>query len=63
MEAYFGPFGQCANLDAREEHGLRRTYHWLRNRFGRSPWNPLGDVGHLDSRFFPFGDFVSVDAR
>ena len=23
----------------------------------------LGDVGHLDSRFFLFGDTVSVDAR
>ena len=23
----------------------------------------LGDMGHLDSRFFPFGDIVSVDAR
>ena len=21
----------------------------------------LGDVGHLESRFFPFGDSVSVD--
>ena len=23
----------------------------------------LGDVGHLESRFFPFGDSVSVGAR
>jgi hypothetical protein len=24
---------------------------------------PLGDVGHLESRFSPFGDVVSVGAR
>ena len=23
----------------------------------------LGEMGHLDSRFFPFGDIISVDAR
>ena len=23
----------------------------------------LGDVGHVESRFFPFGDIVSVGAR
>ena len=23
----------------------------------------LGDVGHVESRFFPFGDSVSVGAR
>ena len=24
---------------------------------------PLGDLGHVESRFFPFGDSVSVGAR
>ena len=28
-----------------------------------APVELLGDVGHLDSRFFSFGDSVSVDAR
>jgi hypothetical protein len=37
VEARIGPFGDCANLD--EVHGLRRTYHRLRNRFGRIQWN------------------------
>jgi len=23
----------------------------------------LGDVGHVESHFFPFGDSVNVDAR
>ena len=36
LEARFGPFGDSANLDARSVHGLRRTYHRLRNRFGRT---------------------------
>ena len=34
VEASFGLFGDSANLDARSVHGLRRTYHRLRNRFG-----------------------------
>jgi hypothetical protein len=33
VEARFGPFRNSANLD--EVHGLRQTYHRLRNRFGR----------------------------
>jgi hypothetical protein len=37
VEALFGLFGDSANLD--EVHGLRRTYHRLRNLFGRIRWN------------------------
>jgi hypothetical protein len=37
--ARFNPFGDCAYLDAREVHGLRRTYHRLRNRFECTRWN------------------------
>jgi hypothetical protein len=33
VEAYFGPFGDNANLDARWVHGLCRTYHRLKNHF------------------------------
>jgi hypothetical protein len=33
VEARFGLFGDSANLDAREVHGLHRTYHRLRNSF------------------------------
>jgi hypothetical protein len=36
LQARFGPFGDSANLNARQVHGLRRTYHWLKNRFGRT---------------------------
>jgi hypothetical protein len=38
VDARFGLFGDSANLDAREVHGLRRTYHRLRNRLGHIRW-------------------------
>ena len=28
-----------------------------------APMEPLGDVGHVESHFIPFGDSVSVGAR
>ena len=34
VEARFGL--SIANLDARQVHGLRGTYNWLRNHFGRT---------------------------
>jgi hypothetical protein len=40
VEARFGPFGDSANLDTRNVHGLRRTYQRLENCFGRTQWNP-----------------------
>ena len=39
LEPRFGPFGDSANLDARSVHGLRRTYHRLKNHFGCTKWN------------------------
>jgi hypothetical protein len=36
VEAYFGLFGNSANLDM--VHGLRQTFHTLRNRFGWTRW-------------------------
>ena len=36
VEAHFGLFGYSANLDARQVHGLRQTYHRLGNHFGRT---------------------------
>jgi hypothetical protein len=37
VEPRFGPFGDSANLD--KVHGLRRTYHRLKNHHGRTRWN------------------------
>jgi hypothetical protein len=31
VEGQFSPFGDCATLDARLVHGLRRTYRRLKN--------------------------------
>jgi hypothetical protein len=33
VQASFGPFEDSAYLDARLVHGLRRTYHRLKNHF------------------------------
>ena len=34
VEARFSLFGDGANLDARQVHRLRRTYHMIGNHFG-----------------------------
>ena len=34
----FSPFGDSVSVGARKVHGLRQTYHRLRNRFGRIRW-------------------------
>jgi hypothetical protein len=36
VEARFGIFGDSANLDTRNVHGLRITYQRLKNRFGHT---------------------------
>ena len=38
--AHFIPFGDYVDLDARQEHGLRRTHHWLRNESGATDGTP-----------------------
>jgi hypothetical protein len=39
VEPRFSLFGDSANLDARQVHGLRQTNHRLRNRFECTSWN------------------------
>jgi hypothetical protein len=39
LEAHFGPFRYSANLDARQVHDLRRTYHRIRSSFSHTRWN------------------------
>ena len=39
VEVRIGLFQHSANLDTRMVHGLRRTYHRLRNHFGRTRCN------------------------
>ena len=38
VESHFGLFGDSVRVGAML-YGLRRTYHRLGNRFGRSRWN------------------------
>ena len=62
VEDRFSPFRDSGNIAARWVHGLRRTYHRLRNYFAH-PVELLGDVGHVESCFGAFGDGVSIGAR
>jgi hypothetical protein len=34
----FGSIGDRVSIGAREVHGLRGVFHWLRNHFGRTQW-------------------------
>jgi hypothetical protein len=36
VKSCFGPFVDGVSVGARLVHGLRQTYHWLRNYFGRT---------------------------
>jgi hypothetical protein len=40
-------------------HGLRQTYHRLKIILDTHD-GLVGDVGHVESHFGPFGDYVSV---
>jgi hypothetical protein len=61
VDACFGMFEDSANLDARQLHGLRRTYHRLRKSFCTHPMDLLSDISHLESHLYPFRDSGSVD--
>jgi hypothetical protein len=39
VEAWFGPFGDSATLDARLVQGLRWTYHRLESSIRGTRWN------------------------
>jgi hypothetical protein len=38
VESCFNPFGDVVSVGARWAHGLRQTYHRLRNHVGRTRW-------------------------
>jgi hypothetical protein len=38
VESRFNPCGDYGSVSASYVHGLRRTYHRLENRFGRTRW-------------------------
>jgi hypothetical protein len=39
VDVRFGMFGDCANLDARYVHGLRRMYRRVENHIGQTRSN------------------------
>ena len=41
VEPCFDLFGDSVSVGASQVHGLRKTYHRLRNRFGRTRWTSL----------------------
>jgi hypothetical protein len=38
VESHLDPFRDGVSVLARKVHGLRQTYHRLRNHFGRTRW-------------------------
>jgi hypothetical protein len=38
VESLFHPFRYRVSIGARKGHGLRQTYHMLRNHFGHTRW-------------------------
>jgi hypothetical protein len=38
VKSHFGLFEDSVSVDARQVHGLRQTYHMLRNHFGHTRW-------------------------
>ena len=63
VESHFFPFGDSASLGARKVHGLRQTYHRLRNRFLTHSMVPLGDEAQVKACFIPFGESANLDTR
>jgi hypothetical protein len=61
VDARFGLFGDCANLDVRLVRRLLRMYHRLRKSFWTHPLVLLGDEAQLDARFGLFGDSANLD--
>jgi hypothetical protein len=62
VDARFGLFGDSANLDARYVHGLRWTFHRLKNHFGHIRWNSLWniDLVHLETELGTEQDSCTV---
>jgi hypothetical protein len=63
VDACFGPFGDSPYLDARLVHGFALNIPQAQKSFWTHPIEHLGDVGHVESRFSPFRDSVSIGAR
>ena len=49
VESRFGPFGDGVSVGARQVHGLRQRYHWLRKSFWMLPMVLLGDEAQVEA--------------
>ena len=57
-----GPFGESANLT--QDSCTVCVEHFVGSEIvSMHPMELLGDMGHVESHFFLFGDSVSVGAR
>jgi hypothetical protein len=70
VEGRFSLFGDSANLDARQLHGLCQKLHRLKNHFGRTRWNSLVTWGmwnlvlvHLEIALVSVQDMCMVSAK
>ena len=63
VEARCSPFGGSANLDARLVAWFALNVPFAWKTFLMHVMGLLGDMGHVESCFGPFGDSVSVGAR
>ena len=52
VESCFFPFGDSVSVGARKVHGLRQTYHRLRNRFDAA--GTTSNEAQVEARFGPF---------
>ena len=63
VESHFFLFGDSVSVGARQVHGLRQTYHRLRNHFWMHPMVLLGYEAQVKACLGPFADSVNLDAR
>jgi hypothetical protein len=56
VDAHFSLFGDTANLDARLVHGFALNIPHAQKSFWAHPIEHLGDLGHVESHFGPFGE-------
>ena len=62
-EARFGLFGDSANLDSRQLHGLHGTYHYAWKSIWTHLIELLAEEAQVKAWFGLFGDSANLDAR